>query len=818
MAVLLIALPGAPAEEALIDPLQPIAGLSSPLATGLDFSRFNKKEGVFDPRQHGEILHLFDEFLDAQGISPAGTAADLDRIHRLFEADVALTRAAEAEVDERYDRLKDEIDAIEEAFEDLRYGKDEEEKESGGQQAKDGKKKKEKKKDGPEDPESGDGEPDGDSPEKKKAPKKEVAADLPRLLALKKEAAPIQAERKRLRGFLAQEEPALARLREAKAHPDQEPRRVEACQFALRTWYSVFSEKVLDDHGGKDFPLGLRSAIQYGNHFVGRPRINGIPYHGPRTRDRPIGARDAGKEASNLWSEGRLLPPAELAGLSPVAIGHLDVSPDNPMWHTREHMETERPDTWRAIEDYIATRTTAELMDKKKFRKAHPDFRYDLHRARRVLFWDGVKTTSTSPKVDAVDAFGQEWKLKWGDEAVVEPFGNRLRAKLGAKFCDLTYTDAGGGSHLLILPAREDREQHPDKVMPLTVEEFIDAMMHSTYAFNIRPFIRDSGVVTAANAGTVLKHLPPEGGKAFRRENLIGRVWISFRESMVEAKHDVVNLGGPAALFSEVTHGDRALRQAFLLSLWMEDKDNKEANFRAAWLPDFAGRSGSHYVEYFHDPGFSFGGLARAAEVNRLNVGDRPGGFLWLSAGGSRIQGSSFQIYRPEIWSDVTYSDSLAGAMHLMRLSRADIAEAVGHSQMPDFWQETLVWRLASRRDVIAKWFGLTPPDEAGPAPTVRIPLTTRRDRAAAAARFQVPLAEIEADLARAGCLPEDRREADTIRPFHDLVVKDGEIQATGDTVLIGILRDHRHPSGLVKRTIRWDHGEPYVSIRFQGR
>lgn len=782
-AVWAASLPDASADGEKIDPLQPIGELSEPLAIGLDFSRFNKKEGLFDPRQQGEILHFFDDFLEIQGISPAGSGSDLERIYRLLKSDVALTRAAEAKVNDRYDRLKEELEAIEEAFEDLRYGRNKEEE--GG---------------------------------KDKEDKKSVVADKGRLLELKAEIDPIREERKLLRGFLRQEEPALRRVEEARAHPEREGQMTEAFQFAVRTIYSVFAEKVMDDHGGKDFPLGLRSGIQLGNHFLGRPQINSVPYHGPRTRQRPIGARAAEKEATNLWHQGHFLSPAELAGLSPVAIGRLDVSPDNPMWHTRAYMASRRPDVWGDIEAYIASRTTAELMDKKKFRKAHPDFNYDLNRARRVLFWDGIKTTATSPKVDAVDAFGQEWKLKWGDEAIVEPFGNRLRAKLGAKFCDLTYVDVGGDSHLLILPAEEDREQNPDKVMPVTAEELIEAMMNSTYAFNIRPFIRASGTVTAANAETVLKHLPPEGGKAYRRENLIGRTWVSFRESMVEAKHDVVNLGGPVALFSEVTHGDRALRQAFLLSLWMEDKDNKEANFRAAWLPDFAGRSGNQYIEYFHDPGFSFGGLARAAELNSLEVGDQAGGFLWLNPGGNLILGSSFQIYRPEIWSKATYSDYLAGAMHLTRLSRKDIADAVSHSFMPDFWCETLVWRLTNRRDVVAKLFNLSPLDEAGPAPTIRIPLTSRKNRLAAAARYQVPLAEIETDLTRTGFLPPGRPAADTVEPFDDMVVKEGEIQATEKTVLIGILRDHRHPSGLENRTIRWNHGDPYVSIRFQGR
>ncbi|MCB1091530.1 MAG: hypothetical protein KDL87_08360, partial [Verrucomicrobiae bacterium] len=601
-------------DSQLIDPLQPIENPTGPLATDLDFSRFNKKEGFFDPREHGEVLHFFDRFLAAQGISNEGTAADLHRLHELIEADVKLTRKIEKRVDDQYDALDKTIEKIEEAFEDQRYGKEEDEKGT-------------------------------------------TAPDLDRLFELRKEIKPLKDERKRLRTFLDQEEPALDRLESALRQPENARQRIEACGFAVRTLYSLFSDRVMADHDDKDFAVGLRSGLQYANCFLGRPEINSVPYYGPFERQRSLGSWKAKQEATNLCDPaqpGRFLTAKELAKLSPVAVGDLDLSPDNPMWHTRAHMETVHPDTWSEIENYIADRVTEDLMDKKKFRKAHPEFRYDLHAARRVLFWDGVKTSATSPKIETVDALGQEWKMKWADEAVVEPFGNRLRVALGAKFCDLTYVDVGGASHLLILPGKEDRQLHPGDAMPLTVEELITVMEESTYHFNVRPFIRDSGTITAGNADTILRSLPAEGKKGYRKQDLIGRTWVSFKESMVEAKHDVLNLGGPAALFCDLTYGDRALRQAFLFSLWMEDKDNKEANFRTAWLPDFAGKP-SQYIEYFHDPGFSFGGLARSAELNNLKVGDRPGGFLWLNTEKTKILGSSFQIYRPGVWSDATY-------------------------------------------------------------------------------------------------------------------------------------------------------------------
>ncbi|MCB1086740.1 MAG: hypothetical protein KDM63_06820, partial [Verrucomicrobiae bacterium] len=297
-------------DSQLIDPLQPIENPTGPLATDLDFSRFNKKEGFFDPREHGEVLHFFDRFLAAQGISNEGTAADLHRLHELIEADVKLTRKIEKRVDDQYDALDKTIEKIEEAFEDQRYGKEEDKKGA-------------------------------------------TAPDLDRLFELRKEIKPLKDERKRLRTFLDQEEPALDRLESALRQPENVRQRIEACGFAVRTLYSLFSDRVMADHDDKDFAVGLRSGLQYANCFLGRPEINSVPYYGPFERQRSLGSWKAKQEATNLCDPaqpGRFLTAKELAKLSPVAVGDLDLSPDNPMWHTRAHMETVHPDTWSEIE------------------------------------------------------------------------------------------------------------------------------------------------------------------------------------------------------------------------------------------------------------------------------------------------------------------------------------------------------------------------------------------------------------------------------------------------------------------------------------
>ena len=87
------------------------------------------------------------------------------------------------------------------------------------------------------------------------------------------------------------------------------------------------------------------------------------------------------------------------------------------MWHTHEVM-SKRPDNWTEIEQWVERQVTQELLSKKSFRKDYPEFSYSLSAARRVLFWDDIKLTATSPKADVRDSFDQEWKIKWGEESV----------------------------------------------------------------------------------------------------------------------------------------------------------------------------------------------------------------------------------------------------------------------------------------------------------------------------------------------------------------------------------------------------------------
>ena len=745
---------------------EPLGTLTKPFAHSLDLTTFNAAEGKKTDRALGEILSLFDEFLAAQGISPDGSPEDLEKLQSLIQRDYSLAKSRESALDDRFDALKDELEELED---DLQDGKEE--------------------------------------------------ADLGSYLSLKTKSDAIKEERNLLRSYVEFEQPLLEKLAAAERSPENSRLREETCYTAAQVLYSMFADQFFAEQGNDPSKRTPREKREIVRNFVMRAELNATRHYTAHTRNCPVGKPGSTKEATNLFDPAEpktFVPAARLSSLSHEEVSQLDVSPDNPMWHTHRRMEAGSVDTWSEIENWISGEVTEELLDSKKFKKEFPDFRYNLQASRRILFWDEVKDTATSPKVDTVDAFGQEWKLKWGEESVVEPVANRLRLLLGAKFADLTYAEVGGSSHLLILPSALKKSMEPDKAMPVTREDFVRVMKESKYDFNVEPFILSSGVVTEDNADTILADLPAEALKPYRKKRIVGRVWIRFRESMVESKHDVATSGGPISTHSASCLGDRAARQSMIVAFWLGHSDVKEDNFRSMWIEGFGGKGGPQYLEFFHDPGSALGGGRRTGEVNKLNFGYGTGDFLWMGTTGSTLYSDAFVLYRPGFFEHVTFADQLSGARHIVRLTQADIAKAVDASLMPDFYKACLVWRLTKRRDLIARIYEIPLPDaKPADAPEFIIPLTTRADRNEAAVRYYIPLSEIEDDLVRTGHLSPSGRAEATVEPFDDVIVKNGTILPYHDTVIPGILREMRHPTGFVERMTRFDDGGPWQQRRF---
>lgn len=767
LSILLIALfihPGTADEKQTV--IEPLGRASHPLAFALDFPTFNPAEGKMTDQKLGEILSLFDEFLKAQGISADASPAMLERLDELVRRDYQLAKEHEKALDDQYDETKKELEILRAQLEE----------------------------------ENSD-------------------AVLQKYLTVKTKSDVIKERRKVLRPYVKFERPLLDRLSVAKRAPEGSLLREEAFEFGVRILYSLFADQYLSEVGSDPSDLTPREMLQIVHQFAGRAGLNATPFYSRRSRNDPVGNRGALKEATNLidpFAPEKFVQASRLSSLSHEEVSRLDVSPDNPMWHTHRMMESGDVDTWKEIENWIENEVSKKLSKSKHFREEHPSFRYNLTASRKILFWDKVKATATSPKIDTLDAFGQEWKLKWGEEAAVEPVAHRLRLLLGVKFADLNYIDVGGTSHLLILPSPLEKAMNPDTEMPLTLTEFVDAMMASKYEFNVEPFILSSGVISEANAEAILKDLPLEALSPFRKNRLLGRTWIRFRESMVEANHDVVTRGGPVSTHSALTSGDRAIRQSMIAAFWLGHTDMKEDNFRSVWIEGFGGKKSPQYLEFFHDPGSAFGAGKRSGELNRFNYGYGGGNFLWLDSDGETVYSNYFCLYRPGHFHKVTFADQLSGARHITRLTKDDIARAVNASKMPDFYQACLVWRLVKRRDLIARVYQIPLRDsEAGNAPEYIIPLTTRANRIAAADHYLIPLEEIENDLIRTGHLPSNRRAGPTSAPFNDVIVKNGVISSYSESVIPGILRDFRHPTGFVNRMTRYDDDAKWRTLRF---
>ncbi|MDA7921719.1 hypothetical protein N9B73_08185 [Verrucomicrobiales bacterium] len=771
-----------------------VSGIGEPLATGLDMQSFNPPEGEKNTREAGELLSLFEEFLTAQAISGEWNASDLEKLYIIVRTDLGHARSREAILDDKYDALKDEFEELEDYLTD--DGDDEDE---------DGDKKKSKKKK----------KKDDDKIKEVRNPQ----ADLANYLRLKEIARPIKSERNDLRKYITFEEPLLATLERARCAPEEAKLRYEACDEAARILYSLFADQMMSERGSIALPQNMRLKMSVAKQFMFRAVMNAAPMLNQASqRKRKLYRFGAQKEAYNLahpQDPNRFVTIDEMAKMTHGEVAALDVATTNPLWHSRRFMQECRPDTWNQLEQWLSHEVSAELLDKKKFREKHPDFHYNLSASRRVLLWDDLKSTATSPKIETEDVFGQSWKLKWGEESATEPVSNRLKLLLGAKYTDLVYADVDGSSHLLILPSELERKMSPHKTMPLTTGEFVRTMKESNYDFNIEPFILSHGVITESNAESILWGLPAETPKKFQPEKFVGQTWIRFSESMVEAKHDAFTTGGPVSNYTHFASRDRALRQMKLIAFWMGEVDVKEDNFKSVTIRNFNGASGPQYLEYFHDSGSGLGGAARSGELNKFSVALGTGGFMWVCPEGRLVLSNEFQIYRPSAWNQVSFADHRAAAEHLMRLTGSEIHATVEHSLQPDFYKKVLTWKLIRRRDLIAKTFGLATPDKkAGPAPTISVPLTTREDRVAAARLYCIPLVEIENDLARMGFIPEDARDASTEEPYLDLIVKNGVLQDYHDTVITGILRDVRHPGGFVNRISRFDDGGEWQSLR----
>ena len=513
----------------------------------------------------------------------------------------------------------------------------------------------------------------------------------------------------------------------------------------------------------------------------------------------PVGGKAAKRESVYLFrpGSGDFFTSGELAGLSPLEIAALDVSPGNPNWYDRNTFRKMQPDPLASFEAFLARGMTEALREDGDLDKGES---YDIHAARKVFFLEEVYKSATSPKAHVEDAFGVEWKVKWGDEVAVEPLSGSLYLLAGAKMTDLTLTNGFGPDDMILIlmdpeDAGEEREDadKDEKRYPATVEDLI-AATRDLYGFRMDPYIHSRGTITKENVDQLLRHLPAGGKKKYRPKKLIGREWVAFRESSAElsAKGFIRRHDGSRVSDYVAVH-DRASRGAYLFDMWISNRDVKSGNNKAYFVKELRGKDMeiTGYREGHHDLGTSLGSLFSAGELNEVGIGRE---FVRKGLLG-RPRFQQTVLFRPRAWDTATWSDCRWMAQNLANITESQLRKAVGRSGWPDFVQRAAAYRLLQRREEIVKLFGVTTglSGSALEPPSVSIPLGNSAQIRGAERRYGLESGSLAAELRKAGA------GAGHVEP----VLVDGVLVDCKKSALIRLLTRQRYPSGLTTRYIR---------------
>lgn len=543
----------------------------------------------------------------------------------------------------------------------------------------------------------------------------------------------------------------------------------------------------------------------YRNIVLGTLFGHGVPLVRDQNRHSPTGKTPALEESRFLYSEkeARFLSPDDLAPMSPEQISKLDIGPHHPGWIRRSDIPGDRAGLVSDFEETLRRTLTQRLLHEGDL---SPGRTYRFDEARRVLFLDEVYRSATSPKCETEDAFGVEWKLKWGDEPSVEPVANRLYLLAGARFTDLVFANGPGAAGVTLIlnePGSVDDDEltNEEERKAETVDQLATAL-DDFYGFDISPYLLGQGTITRENATKILKRLPSGGKEEYRTENLIGRQWITFRESGVELRpKGIVRREDGAPLSDKLALQDRVARGHYLFDLWIENRDVKYDN-RKMFFPRQEVSGDWRVVSYYeghHDLGLSLGGLVSSGQVNKFRMQNR---FSSRGAAGKKARFKAPLIFKPESWNYCTWADARWMAAHISAISESGIRSAVATSLWPDFVQEALVYRLLDRRNQIAKLYdttGFLDTMELSP-PSVSVPLRTPQEIAAAEAKYGLP----------PGSLAEKRHERPAFaRSNSELILDRGVIASHRKSDIVSLLIRHRHPSGLTDRYRRQSDKNP---------
>ena len=580
-----------------------------------------------------------------------------------------------------------------------------------------------------------------------------------------------------------------------------------ASPHALRS-AAVLAERMVRSVKSPTDETGWNQQLIQGKNLLGSTlHAHRLPWLAPEARNKPVGEILAREEAAFLYNPDtrNFFTVSELAALSANDISRLDVSDTHPAWFRQTASSSLGADRVKDFIRWMENGMTEAL-------HAEGDLDENLHwnskRVRRVMFMEELYQSATSAKGVAEDAYGVEWKFKWGDEVHAEAVASRLYLMLGGKATDLSFVGGPGPDEMILIlnqadeytptPAGEDAERDP-----ATVRQFIQTL-DDFYGFDLRPYIHSHGIITEQNVDRLLRHLPPEPDEDYKPEHLIGREWISFIEYSMELKpQDYIIRYDGSRMSDHTARNDRVARGLYLFNLWITNRDAKDDNNKAYYImrPPSKGEDPEivEYREGMHDLGLSFGTLKSGALVNDMTVGPD---FLRRSSDGNHLLSSQSFICIPEAWSQATWADGRWMAEKIASLSEADIRSAVAATRWPDFAQSALSYKLIARRNRIAEFYGcidlLDQPliDPPRHAVSLDSPNAIRRTEH----HYQL----------KPGSLAAALKKANVDIPYTETVLTQGQLVSSKDSHLIRLLVQQRHPSGLHERYNRSDDRHPF--------
>jgi len=420
-----------------------------------------------------------------------------------------------------------------------------------------------------------------------------------------------------------------------------------------------------------------------------------------RAPDKPLGEAHARLEASRLRRPGSETPVSleDLAKMSPDEVSRLEPRNDHPA------LRPVAPGN-----HYAAFLAGITRLIRRAGKKTE---RFDLAYARRILFFDELKTDASSPKVKAKDRYGVGWRVKWGDEVHADVVATRLAIELGATYADLKFW-SGPGETLLILPPAKNPGD------PATQADLERLLLDSKFAFHLRRYMVGKPSLSDGQGN------PIGTGKVdaamLERESLdpkyLGCVYLAFKECQLSLDSPAIKRLGGVDLNRGAALDDRVARGSLVFSTWINNPDVKEDNTCGGLLLDEQTGAFTRYVEFLSDMGASFAGPFSAGCLSTLSA----------NCVGEVLDVQSLQlhpVFLPDCWRHCTWADARWMARRIGHLRRADLERVFADSGWPVFSQKLGVEKLLARRNDLVKTFDLEregiPLEPCDPRLTIKI-------------------------------------------------------------------------------------------------